>query len=72
MKTCYLVAVIGQTKGVLASCFASTKERAETACAAMFVDTFGEYGRATAFDEGAATGIWIEGSPEYIRSTIAA
>ncbi|HEF4739573.1 hypothetical protein KTE29_03785 [Burkholderia multivorans] len=70
MKTCYMVAVIGQTKGALASCFANTRERAESACAALFVDTFGEAGEATAFDEGAKPGIWIEGSPEYIRSIV--
>ncbi|WP_186200623.1 hypothetical protein [Burkholderia gladioli] len=71
MKTCYLVAVTSQTKGVLASCFADTKERAEVAVKALFVDTFEEDGDAIAFDEGATPGIWIEGSPEYIRRAIA-
>ncbi|HDR9174470.1 TPA: hypothetical protein QDB23_001683 [Burkholderia vietnamiensis] len=71
MKTCHLVAVTGKTKGVLVSCFADTKERAEAACEALFVDSFGEDGIATAFDEGAAPGIWIEGCPDYIRSVIA-
>ncbi|KUY74556.1 hypothetical protein WI25_01395 [Burkholderia cepacia] len=72
MKTGYLCAVTGKTKGVLVSCFADTKEQAEDACEALFVDTFEEDGVATAFDEGAKPGIWIEGCPDYIRSVIAA
>jgi hypothetical protein len=71
MKTCYMVSVIGNTRAVLASCFANTREQAESACAALFVDAFGQNGEATAFDEGATPGIWIEGSPEYVRSVLA-
>ncbi|WP_175969643.1 hypothetical protein [Burkholderia sp. BCC0322] len=71
MKTSYLVAVTSQRKGVLMQCFARTKERAESACEALFADTFHEDGQATAFDEDAVVGIWIEGDPDYIRSVIA-
>ena len=71
-KESYLVAVIGETKAVITSIFDTTKERAEPACAALFVDTFGEDGTATAFDTGATPNVWIEGRPEYIRSVIAA
>lgn len=71
MKTCYLVAVTGNTKGVLTSCFAETRAKAEAACEALFVDTFNQPCTAKAFDDGAKPGIWLEGSPEYIRSVIA-
>ncbi|KVC81419.1 hypothetical protein [Burkholderia ubonensis] len=72
MKTCYLVAVIGKTKGVLMSCYDHTEAHARSACAALFVDAFDEDGEAAVIDEGAKAGLWLEGSPEYIRSVITA
>lgn len=70
-KQSFMVAVIGAKKAVIASTFDATPDRAQKACAALFMDVYGERGEAIAFDTGAKPGIWWESSPEYIRSVVA-
>lgn len=66
----YLVAAIGKQHAVLAQCFAEKQESAIDAVNAIFSDMFGEVAEFHCIDEKAMPGLWIEGSPDYIRRVL--
>jgi hypothetical protein len=71
-NTSYLVASIGQKRGVIAQVFAKTPESATKFLAALHIDAFGENGEATLLAQDAEPNTWMEGGADEIRLVIAA
>lgn len=68
----YLVIVVGERKAVLAQCYSATEEKGIAAVGALFTDTYGEPVTDSAcIDTGAAPGVWLESTAEYMRGRLA-
>lgn len=68
----YLVAAIGDVRGVLAQCFARDEAQAKVAVGALAIDSIGGSFKVEVIDRGAAPCLWLEGSAEYIRNALRA
>lgn len=68
MKTSFLVAAMGETKGAIVQCFARNATEAECAVSALFVDTYDEQPAVCCIDRDAVPGLFISSDdPGYIR-----
>jgi hypothetical protein len=69
--TSYLVAAIGQRRGLLTQVFAHDTASAERVISASCLDWFNEEMDCRCIDTDAAIGFHMEGDPAYIRTVIA-
>lgn len=66
----FLVAAIGNVRGVLAQCFARDETQAKAAIEALTMDSMGGAFKVEVIDREAAPGLWLEGSAEYIKGVL--
>ena len=66
----FLVAAIGNVRGVLAQCFARDETQAKAAIEALTMDSMGGTFKVEVIDREAAPGLWLEGSAEYIKGVL--
>ena len=66
----FLVAAIGNVRGVLAQCFARYETQAKAAIEALTMDSMGGTFKVEVIDREAAPGLWLEGSAEYIKGVL--
>jgi hypothetical protein len=69
---CYLVAIVGKSKGALVSVHTRNELDARRCTEGLWLDIEDEYTESACIDIGAKPGLWIEGDPAYIRSAVEA